>query len=80
MSSRNAVWDRRMERTPRADEVVIGELGLLKGQRILYLYGFGDEIRLDVRVDDILQEDAPPLSPMIVEQRGEPPEPYSDWE
>ncbi|HUW65519.1 MAG TPA: hypothetical protein VMW83_12670 [Spirochaetia bacterium] len=77
--SQKAVWDPRAEDYPKADEAVVGRLGLMRGQRILYLYDFGDENRLDVRVDEILQEDAPPLRPVVVDKKGELPEPHSYW-
>jgi hypothetical protein len=35
---------------PYADEVRIGEFGLFKGQRFLYLYDFGDEWGFDIEV------------------------------
>ena len=78
--SKKAVWDPRAEDYPRADEAVIERLKLTEGQRILYLYDFGDENRLDVRVEEILQEDASPLRPIVIEKKGEPPEPYFEWE
>ena len=78
--SNKAIWDPRAEDRPRADEAVIERLQLREGQRILYLYDYGDENRLDVRVDEILQEDASPLRPMVIEKKGEPPEPYFDWD
>jgi hypothetical protein len=78
--SKKAVWDPRAEDYPRADEAVIERLKLTESQRILYLYDFGDENRLDVRVEEILQEDASPLRPIVIEKKGEPPEPYFEWE
>ncbi len=78
--SKKAIWDPRTEDYPCADRAVIDRLKLFKGQRILYLYDYGDEIRLDVRVERVLQEDAPPLTPLLIEKKGEPPESYYDWD
>lgn len=78
--SNKAIWDPRAEDHPCADTAVIDRLKLVEGQRILYIYDYGDEIRLDVRVEEILQEEASPLRPMLIEKKGEPPEPYFEWD
>lgn len=61
---------------PYADEVMIGEIGLYKKQRILYLFDFGDEWRFDIEVFDIEDSNIELLSPQITERKGEPPEQY----
>ncbi|WP_432409233.1 IS1096 element passenger TnpR family protein [Wukongibacter sp. M2B1] len=61
---------------PYADEVMIGEIGLYKKQRILYLFDFGDEWRFDVEVFDIEDSNIKLLRPQIAERKGEPPEQY----
>lgn len=62
--------------SPYADKVKIGEIGLYKKQRILYLFDFGDEWRFDVEVFDIEGSNIKLLRPQIIERKGEPPEQY----
>ena len=50
---------------PHADEVEIGELGLAKGQTILYLFDYGDEWRFSVTLEEIQQDKPHPKKPRI---------------
>lgn len=62
-----------------AEDAIISEIGLYVGQRILYLFDFGDEWTFDVKlvtIDDTVPE---PLRPIVTQSRGEAPEQYSDW-
>ena len=65
---------------PHVDEVKIGELGLAKGQTILYLFDYGDEWHFNVTLEEILQDKPHPKKPRIVERKGRNPEQYPDWE
>lgn len=56
--SDKAVNDPRSDDPPFADEATIGGLDLFVGQRILYLYDFGDEVTLDVELESV--EASPP--------------------
>lgn len=75
-------WSREMftspsdEEGPHVDQVRIGELGLYVGQKILYLFDFGDEWRFQVRLEDIRMESPRPSKPKIVEKKGKAPEQY----
>ena len=61
---------------PHVDEVHIGDLGLEVGQRILYLFDYGDEWRFQVTLEEIREEGSKPRKPKIVEQKGRAPEQY----
>jgi len=65
---------------PYVDEVRIGELGLSPGQKILYLFDYGDEWRFRVELEEIRSEGRKPRKPRIIERRGRAPEQYSRWE
>jgi hypothetical protein len=63
------------EEGPYVNEIRIGELGLYKGQRILYLFDFGDQWYFRVKLEEIRGEPKPQL-PRIVEKKGRSPEQY----
>jgi hypothetical protein len=65
---------------PHVDEVRIGELGLAKGQTILYLFDYGDEWRFSVTLEEIQQDKPHPKKPRIIESKGKNPEQYPNWE
>lgn len=62
-----------------ADEIKIADLELFKGQKILYLFDFGDEW-FDIKLLKIDKESPLPLNPVIVGSEGKPPEQYPVWE
>ncbi|ADG05594.1 IS1096 element passenger TnpR family protein [Kyrpidia tusciae] len=64
---------------PYANEVLIGELNLLLGQRILYLFDYGDEWTFDVLLREI-RPGGDLVKPEIIETRGEAPDQYTYWE
>jgi hypothetical protein len=76
--SQNAYWDRNAGDSPFADRATVGKLELVNGQKILYLFDFGDEWMFTVRVDEILYSDVPPVRPVVVEKRGDAPVQYPD--
>lgn len=65
---------------PYADEVLIGDLGLARGQTFLYLFDYGDEWTFDIRLDEIRCDEGHIPKPRIVEERGEAPKQYPDWD
>jgi hypothetical protein len=62
---------------PYVDEVRIGELGLFKGQNILYLFDYSTEWRFLVKLEEIRKESSKPKKPKIIEKKGKAPEQYS---
>ncbi len=62
------------------EEMRIVDLGLYKGQKMLYLFDFGDEWKFDVELVGIDKEALLPLKPAIVELKGKSPDQYNnDW-
>ena len=63
-----------------AEETRIFDLELYKGQKMLYLFDFGDQWKFDVELIEIDREAPLPLKPMIIESKGEAPEQYGgEW-
>lgn len=60
------------------EETSIADLELYKGQKMLYLFDFGDEWKFDVELMKIDKEVPLPLRPIIIESKGEAPEQYGD--
>ncbi|MEQ8191657.1 MAG: plasmid pRiA4b ORF-3 family protein [Candidatus Eremiobacterota bacterium] len=58
------------------DEVFIGELGLTEGQKILYLFDYGDEWRFQVQLEEIISGKTEVSPPVIIEKKGKNPEQY----
>lgn len=67
---------------PSADELTLGDLELQRGQRFLYVFDFGDNLRHELEVLDVFPAptaDATNL-PRIVETHGEAPPQYDTWD
>ena len=64
------------EEGPHVDETRIGELGLSEGQRMLYLFDYGDEWLFQIAVEAIRKSGAQPRKPKVVGQKGKAPEQY----
>lgn len=64
------------EEGPFVTEVRIGEIGLVIGQNILYLFDYGDEWRFQVELEAIHSEGPRLLKPRIVETQGKAPAQY----
>lgn len=64
---------------PHVDEVRIGDLGLSEGQRILYLFDYGDEWRFQVTLEEIRRQEAKPRKPKVVAKKGKAPEQYGGF-
>jgi hypothetical protein len=58
------------------DEALIGELGLIKGQKILYLFDYGDEWRFQVQLEEIIPDKTEAGLPVIIEKKGGNPVQY----
>lgn len=64
------------DRGPHVDEVQIGGVGLSEGQRILYLFDYGDEWRFQVTLEEIRKVGPKPRRPKVVEEKGKAPAQY----
>lgn len=65
---------------PVAEKTSILEIGLFAGQKLIYLFDFGDMWEFGVELTGIEKEEPLPLKPAIVETKGKSPEQYrSDW-
>lgn len=59
------------------EETSIQELGLFVGQKLIYLFDFGDMWEFELKLTGIEKEEPLPLRPAIVEAKGKSPEQYS---
>ncbi|MDO9535573.1 MAG: hypothetical protein Q7J85_09665 [Bacillota bacterium] len=62
-----------------AEETTIEEMELYKGQKLYYLFDFGDMWEFDIELIQIEKNMPLPLRPIIIETKGESPEQYSGW-
>lgn len=74
--SRNAFQSPNSQEGPYVDEVRIGELELYEGQRILYLFDYGDSWEFNVLLEKIDTNSPLPLNPKITETKGKAPKQY----
>ncbi|MDF0728241.1 plasmid pRiA4b ORF-3 family protein [Cytobacillus sp. S13-E01] len=65
---------------PKSNKVQIGGLGLVSGQRFLYLYDFGDEWSFIVEMDSIRETVSEPFQPYVKESKGKAPDQYGEEE
>jgi pRiA4b ORF-3-like protein len=65
------------EEVAKTVDVALDALGLEPGQRIAYIFDFGDEWRVDLRVADI-RPAADEKLPSLLASRGEAPPQYPD--
>ena len=81
-------WDRssraymapfELEPGQRSAATRLSRLGLERGQKIAYLFDFGDEWRVTLKVSAIDAADDGPY-PRVLERRGEAPSQYPDYE
>jgi hypothetical protein len=65
-------------------EVRVGELPLQPGDKMIFLFDFGDNWEFDVQLEEIQPPNAKIKKPKILERRGEAPSQYwneeDDWE
>jgi hypothetical protein len=60
-------------------DCVVGELPLHKGMELTFHFDFGDDWRFQLVVESIASNDSHCSGPTVIEQKGNPPEQYSDW-
>ena len=63
-----------------ADETNIADPRLFRGQKIFYLFDFGDEWRFDIKLLKIDKESPLLPKPVITSRQGDSPEQYPVWE
>jgi len=68
-----------MDEGPGADDVLIGNLPLRIGQKMSYLYDFGDNWEFEVTLGQI-DLDRKIKKPILLEQHGKPPTQYPTYE
>jgi hypothetical protein len=62
------------------EETTIEEMNLYKGQKLYYLFDFGDMWEFTIELTKIDKNAPLPLRPVIIEEKGESPEQYPSWE
>jgi shikimate kinase len=67
------------ETGPFADQISIGDLGLVPGQWMLYIFDFGSEWQFKIEILDITSDVGPP-SPVVTAKKGKSPEQYLSWD
>ena len=78
--SRDRYESPNCEDGPYADEAIIGEIGLYAGQKILYLFDYGDSWEFEVQLLKINEGEEPLKVPQIIDSKGKAPEQYPSWE
>lgn len=78
--SRHAYHSPFGDEGPFADEVIIGELGLYTGQKILYFFDYGDSWEFAVQLLSINEDELSPKEPEIIEIKGDAPEQYESYD
>jgi hypothetical protein len=64
---------------PTTDEVILADLELRPGQKVLYIFDFGDDLRHEIEVVGSFPLPANGPFPRIVESHGEAPPQYPEW-
>ena len=62
------------------NDITLGEMAIYKGQKIKYVFDFGDMWEFDITVTNIDKNVPIPVKPEIIEIKGEAPEQYPDWD
>ena len=65
--------------TPRSAEIRLDQLDFRKGQRIAYVFDFGDEWRVCLTLRKMIADDGSPY-PRVLESVGDAPPQYPDYE
>jgi hypothetical protein len=78
--NRFGVWEKvthpAMDEGPWANEVRVGDVPLQIGQRMTYLYDFGDSWRFDVALERVEAGETESAKPVILDGRGKAPQQY----
>jgi len=61
-------------------DCVVGELPFYKGMELTFHFDFGDDWRFQLVVESIASKDISYTEPTVIEQHGNPPEQYPDWD
>ncbi|WP_262964595.1 plasmid pRiA4b ORF-3 family protein [Methylobacter psychrophilus] len=61
-------------------DCVVGELSFYKGMELTFHFDFGDDWRFQLVVESIASNDSGCSEPTVIEQHGNPPEQYPDWD
>ena len=77
--STEEVNHRYIDERPWATDVQIGELGLIIGQTMTFLYDFGDMWEFDIRLEKV-DVDRTLEEPELIDMHGEPPRQYGGWD
>lgn len=64
---------------PWASDVMVGDVPLRVGQRMNYLYDFGDNWEFDITLEGV-DPDKAVKKPVLLEMHGKPPEQYPNWD
>ena len=64
---------------PYAEDIALGQLGLVTGFSFLYLFDFGDRHEMPVKVLEVQEEADRGRYPKIVKKPSSPPEQYPIW-
>jgi hypothetical protein len=67
------------EEPPFTSEVRVGDLTLLPGQEMTFLYDFGDNWQFKVELESITPADPNVSAPKLLERHGKAPEQYPDY-
>jgi len=78
--SRDAYWSRGDDQPPYADKAVIGRLELPLIAEVEQVQKSLPAFKFEVRVEEILDSDVPPVRPLVIGTKGEAPEQYPDCE
>ena len=81
-------WDRVTEvaapfgdaEPPTTDEVTLADLEVQPGQRFLYIFDFGDELRHEIEILDTFPAPDGGTFPRIAESHGQAPPQYPVWD
>ncbi|MBS4023289.1 MAG: plasmid pRiA4b ORF-3 family protein [Dethiobacter sp.] len=73
--SKHAYHSPMTDESPFVHEVTIGELGLYEGQRIMYLFDYGDSWQFEIQLLKIFKDENPE-NPKVIEEKGEAPSQY----
>lgn len=65
--SKAAYWGKESGRKPCSNQVILKNLGLIPGQKFLYLYDFGDELRFTVELSEVMEVNSIPLRGKVIE-------------
>lgn len=67
------------QESPFASETRVGELPLLPGQAMTFLFDFGDNWEFKVELESVVAEETKLDEPVVLESKGKSPEQYSEY-